>query len=290
MSKCNNDVKQAMVHLANILKTIPEQNYINVDACNDFVLPLYWGFKDRTNTNFHIAYIRDGSGSYYFGQEEIKMEKGMLYFISSGYTHSRTLNPDNIPTIVLIRFDLCKNNNEYLSSPLFIPFAFAYNMHPRIKYNDLITKLSKTYNNSESTYASLQCSAILTEILCEIYQDIAVLSSRNAPDPRLQRAAKLVSDNLFRKLSVDEMAEEAELSKNHFRSLFKISYGMTPKNYIIHAKINAALTLLAESDCTIGQISDMLGYADQYSFSKQFKAVMGYSPSDFKRKFTKEHG
>ncbi len=86
-------------------------------------------------------------------------------------------------------------------------------------------------------------------------------------------------DNIFNELLIDKMVEISGLSKNHFRNLFKKHVGMTPKAYIINEKIKEAKIVLAESDCSIKQVAEMLGYPDQYSFSKQFKSVTGYAPS-----------
>lgn len=75
------------------------------------------------------------------------------------------------------------------------------------------------------------------------------------------------------------------LSRNYFLKLFKETYKTTPKSYLIHFKIDQATRYLLETDMSIHELSEILGYENQFCFSKQYKAVTGTSPSGLRRSY-----
>ncbi|MDE6767783.1 MAG: helix-turn-helix transcriptional regulator, partial [Eubacterium sp.] len=64
-------------------------------------------------------------------------------------------------------------------------------------------------------------------------------------------------------------------------------YGMTPYQYYLERKIDAAKVYLVHTNMSIGDISKVLHYADQQYFSSSFKNATGYSPLEFRKKARK---
>lgn len=89
-------------------------------------------------------------------------------------------------------------------------------------------------------------------------------------------------ENLHARLSLDEMANHAGLSKSHFVRLFKEQTQYSPMDYFIHLKMQHACMLLSLSFMTIREISDTLGYDDPYYFSRVFKKTIGESPAMYR--------
>lgn len=88
--------------------------------------------------------------------------------------------------------------------------------------------------------------------------------------------------NLHRRLTLDDMARHAQLSKSHFLRLFKEQTGYSPVDYFIHLKLQHACMLLSVTRQTIREISLAVGYEDPYYFSRIFKKVVGVSPSQYR--------
>lgn len=83
-------------------------------------------------------------------------------------------------------------------------------------------------------------------------------------------------------LTLNDMAQHANLSVSHFSRLFREQTGYSPLDYFIHLKMQRACVLLSVSSKNIQEISYDIGYDDPYYFSRLFKKVIGLSPSQYR--------
>lgn len=285
MSKSNSEFKHAIEYLKPLIDNIPHKYNIALDACNDFPLPSDWGFTDRVNSNFHIAFIKNGNGSYILDNKEVPMEPGRIVFISSGYCHSRILDNNKLPRITLLRFSIINNINFQPILNNIKPFAFSYTTKNISRFHELFGLLFEYYSNNSNQYYKTLCGLAISHIIFEIYNDLVKLTSNSFADSRILMAAKYIEGNLCEKTSTKTLAQISGLTPNYFRTLFFKQYGVNPKEYQIKHKIQHATQLLLETDLKIKDIADKLGYTDQFTFSKQFKEVTKLPPSDIRKNY-----
>jgi AraC-like DNA-binding protein len=84
-------------------------------------------------------------------------------------------------------------------------------------------------------------------------------------------------------VSLDRLAEVAELSKYHFLRQFDQVVGMTPGAYLRTLRLCQAARLLRSSDTPILDIALAIGFADHPSFSRAFARYMGLTPSEYRK-------
>ena len=82
--------------------------------------------------------------------------------------------------------------------------------------------------------------------------------------------------------SVEALAAEAAMSPDHFTRVFKSITGRSPQAAAIEARIDRARHLLAVTPMSVSEIAAALGYRDVYFFSRQFKRVVGMTPTAFR--------
>lgn len=101
---------------------------------------------------------------------------------------------------------------------------------------------------------------------------------------------RYMEDNLATPLSLDELAEKADISKYHFCRFFKKHIGMTPMKYLISRRIARARELLKKEDVPISMVAPAVGFNDMSSFTVQFKRFSGKTPIKYKlsRKHARE--
>jgi AraC-like DNA-binding protein len=90
---------------------------------------------------------------------------------------------------------------------------------------------------------------------------------------------------LLEKPQVDfnKIASELGLSETALRRKFKAATGQTMQDWVLNRKINAAKTLLCDSDLPLKAIAGKLGYANEHFFSRQFKSFVGIAPGAFRK-------
>lgn len=105
-------------------------------------------------------------------------------------------------------------------------------------------------------------------------------------DARRQRIADMIAeihshpDHLP---TVREMAERIGLSQAHFSRVFHEVASQSPRDFLLDTRLLRARHLLAETDFSIQEIAERLGYGDVFFFSRQFKEKIGVPPSAYRR-------
>lgn len=85
------------------------------------------------------------------------------------------------------------------------------------------------------------------------------------------------------KVSLDELADAAGLSKYHFLRQFSQVVGMTPGAYLRTLRLCHAARKLRNTDLPILEIALSVGFADHPSFSRAFARHMGMTPSEYQK-------
>lgn len=123
------------------------------------------------------------------------------------------------------------------------------------------------------------------ELVIRILQSKArrtFLHNFHKQENRMTHIARYIKENIYKPISVQELSAEANMSRTHFFTLFKDTFGITPNEYIIREKIEKAKTIInTSSNHSITQIAYQLGYSGSSYFSKQFKRVTGYTPRQY---------
>ncbi len=97
----------------------------------------------------------------------------------------------------------------------------------------------------------------------------------------MRRARFRLIENLHAPLDVEEFARELGLDYASFRKLFKAYTGLSPYQYFLQLKIHRARHLLQEDSLSVKEVAFMLGFDNQYYFSRIFKKKTGCSPSNW---------
>jgi AraC-like DNA-binding protein len=128
--------------------------------------------------------------------------------------------------------------------------------------------------------------ALLTLVLAEGGFLQAPAQSRGRPG-RLDLAALETwsRSSLGRSPGIADLARRAGLSPSRFRALFRSEHGRTAGEFLRALREEEARRLLAETDEPLKAIAARLGHADAVVFHRAFKARVGCTPSEFRRRF-----
>jgi AraC-like DNA-binding protein len=107
--------------------------------------------------------------------------------------------------------------------------------------------------------------------------------------PRLEAARHMIDAEYFLDLDCRTLAEAAQMSRHHFIRMFNQMFGLTPHQYLIRARIEAAKRLLLASREPIEVIAAGVGFRSGASLNRAFKQVEGASVSRFCQTARRDH-
>ncbi|MEZ4675997.1 MAG: AraC family transcriptional regulator [Caldilineaceae bacterium] len=99
---------------------------------------------------------------------------------------------------------------------------------------------------------------------------------------RFEEICWYIEEHLDEPLSVDDLAAQAHLSRYHFIRRFQRAHYYTPRQYLIHKRLERAKDLLANSELPVTEICFAVGFESLGSFSTLFHNVVGWSPSIYR--------
>jgi len=100
------------------------------------------------------------------------------------------------------------------------------------------------------------------------------------------RALECMRDNLTMKMTLDELAAAAGLSKYHFVRQFRQQIGIAPLQYHMQLRLLAARNLLRHQHSAL-DVAHRLGFYDQSHFINSFRKMMGITPHHYLRIFSR---
>ena len=107
-----------------------------------------------------------------------------------------------------------------------------------------------------------------------------------SPDrDRIERVLDHLHAHYRERIAVDALADVAALSASGFHRLFRRHTQLTLTEYVAQLRIGQACALLVNTGRPIAHIADDVGYANLANFNRQFRALKGVTPREFRKRF-----
>lgn len=132
---------------------------------------------------------------------------------------------------------------------------------------------------SSATILQHVAIALCTHLLQDCLDGEPVQEALVMAYDREEAAKEFMRRNLARELPVSEIAAVAGVSANHFSQGFKKVTGMTPHQWLMHARVAAARDLLGQHDLSLREIAAACGFVDQSHFTRVFSREVGLTPA-----------
>ncbi len=123
----------------------------------------------------------------------------------------------------------------------------------------------------------------LLKVICEYAVSHELIGLPRSP--LFEKIVEYVRSHVARgSIPIDEVAEHVRKSSSTVSHVVKREAGISFKRLVIEQKLRAAESMLSQdSERSIGEVSDSLGFSDQFYFSRLYKKYRGYPPKEFAR-------
>jgi AraC-like DNA-binding protein len=247
---------------------------LEIDEIRYGLLDTEWNLQNLRASFTRVYFPLDGEGILRFGEETITIRPGNIYIVPSGLNFS----------------GYC---------PKYLNKIYVHLTLRRPDGSDLLAGIDRCLVLScreekiaevESLYRSADLRAVLRlkQLLYELLLDAIELSpprdlSTTPHSPTTKAALQYIDEHLHAGLTIDELASALFVSKLGLQKGFREELGKPIGKYIDDCLMARAERDLLDSDLSIKEISDRLGFCDQFYFSRKFTQSHGMSPRKFRQ-------
>lgn len=241
-----------------------------------------WHSFPHTHNHVELFYIVGGKGQFQIENQRYPVSANHLVLINAGVTHTEVsldANPLEYIVLGIEGVDLvpkdgtdgkhciinCKGSAE-------VPYCLR----------NILTEMERRQPGYE------EASQAFMEILLIHLTRSAALCLPSAPkntNTNHQCAAvrRYIDQHFKEPLSLELLAQQAHVNKYYLAHTFKEEYGVSPIRYMIARRLEESMYLLTETDLSLSQIAQMLGFSSLSYFSQVFRRTQGQSPLEYRQ-------
>jgi len=230
-----------------------------------------------------MVYVLRGRGAYHDSLgHEFSINEGDVFFRFPDRTHTGTIDPTSQwhECFVSLRSEWYKIFQQLeLIRPDQVRISLGITEEIPARIHGLMNLMRADDTPTETSSLEFEIASLIRRVLASAQEH------RYASTPHvelLKRAREIIRTQAAQNCSIEILLAKLGLSYSRLRSLFREAYGISPGEYRIQVRIENACALLETTTLPIKEIADQLGYADAFTFSKQFKQRVALSPQQFR--------
>ena len=244
------------------------------------MLPTYW---KKGRRDYQILYVASGKAHFWFNGIEEIVDSGHMVLYKPKEVQKYVYYVEDHPEVFWIHFtgyDV-KNILEY--------HGISLNQH--VFYSGTLPEYKMSFRKIIRELQ--QCEYGYEDYIASSFNNILLLVSRQQQNgenytvtipEEIEIAVSYFNENYNTKISVAQYAESLHISTNWFIRNFKQHMKMSPAQYLLSLRMVNAQSLLENTDYSVGEIAEIVGYDNQLYFSRVFKKEYGISPAQYRKR------
>ena len=142
----------------------------------------------------------------------------------------------------------------------------------------LFKELFRWHDSPAGPDRTLRMRLAVTRLLLEI-MDAAGRRAKSPSSERILEIIRLIRSHPERDFGLEDLARHVRLSLSHFKKRFRAETGLSPRQFILRDKVEAAKRVLCENGTSVTDIALDLGFVSSQYFATVFKRITGVTPS-----------
>ena len=262
-----------------------------------------WNRLETVEWHWHsemeFVEILQGAIECHIGEEIIELREGDTFFINSGVIHKY-----QAPKV-------CREKQCMFSDILFLPEIIAPNssliyekyIRPIVLYGKpfLVMRQTQAWEESvqnlyhhivnvclaEEDLTELRIQAGVSELWTRLFHYLYREESEQQENKnilaqaRLRKMMQFIWDHFHEKITLDDIAASANISKSAALRCFRSGMQTSPVGYLNDFRLNRAKELLLTSHSTVSEIAVSVGFDNVGYFDRVFRRTFGLTPKQF---------
>ena len=228
-------------------------------------------------------YLEAGSCTALVNGVRVKLGPGELLVLRSGDVFSLSQDSSQLQT----HLSACISLSRDTEANVLLRHAYQrnYKLKDRTAYEQRFTAVLEALE-SESRWRNMHVTAAIFAWLGGLQEDLS-------PDPGTEYASskavrhvlsaqEWIQQRLGDNVSIAEWSAACGLNPDYFSRMFKAHTGMSPKTWLIEARLQRAARMLAYKESTVEQVAASCGFNCPFHFSRSFKRRFGLPPASYR--------
>lgn len=270
----------------NYIFSLPEDSYLHSTLKLRNVGSAKYGGDWHSTPHVHnyteLFYIIGGQGQFCIDDELFPVRANQLVIVNPSIAHTEVsyeAQPLEYIVVGIEGLELSVDDNH---NGRFCIFSFS----PGNNALACMQRILHEMQNREPHHQTL-CQAYMEILVVQLMRDASFSAVPMPSEPVSNRQCALVRryiDNHYKEpLTLDTLAEKANINKYYLAHAYKQAYGISPISYMISCRIQEGKRLLADTDLSLSQISSILGFSSASYFSQSFRKAAGISPMEYRK-------
>ncbi len=165
----------------------------------------------------------------------------------------------------------------------FSPFPSLLHPHTPKFIEQLIFDLIHAYNKL-SVFNEIRLTQLFLRLWEQVLDEITYSFDyqSNHKEDHAQKIKFFIEQSVSRSLSLQELEELTHLSQAHIFRIFRNAYNTSPLQYHAFVRVQKAKSMIRNTNMSITEIAENLGFSSVQDFCRVFKKVDGYPPSTYR--------
>lgn len=260
-----------------------------------------WNWQDVNSPFARIYYVTEGLAELVLPDGVHPLRPGRMYFIPPFTTHSYRCN-DHFVHYYLHIYEDAPAYSGFLEEWKFpvevgggelerMLFERLCLLNPHMalpqsdpkSYDNLITLERNIVKNRQRTLCNkVESRGIIFQLFARFLKE--AVRGNTGTDERIRQSMADIRQRIGQSFTLNELAEAACLSKDHYIRLFKKETGCTPQQYINQKKIEQAQLILLTEEVAVKDLAYRLGFEDASYFCRLFRQRTGFTPLQYRER------
>ena len=231
--------------------------------------------------HLELVYVYEGDCDVSLDSAEHSIPSDSVFLTFPNQTHSYIPNENTGHTLMIINPDVMP---EFIS--LFeckipeSPVLRNISSYPALE--TLLQQIIAECSMSKDKYTTPKLRGLLCALFAEMFRHMTLVDRIRGNSQALNTVISFCSRNFNRELSLDILSEELHMSKYYISHLFGSRFNMKFNDYINSLRVSAACRYLCNTDKSITEISEIVGFGTPRTFNRAFLKQFGKSPSEYR--------
>lgn len=218
-----------------------------------------------------ILHTKRGVGQLHYRGDSASLERGSFAVVNCLDEH--TYFPINEWEFEFLHFDGASAQDFY---------EHIYSLSGQFVFEDVKLSQKLTQVLSACREKSVANEALVSKYISDILYLLLASVQKNRPHLS-DEVCEYIEKNLTTDITASAVAEHFGFSRSYFSTVFKKYTGTTISEYLLSCRLNRAKALMACSELSVSQISELTGFNDATTFIRTFKRKEGITPLKYKR-------